>query len=142
MTTPNAAPVDVPLGRRILVVDDEPVIRRIVDLVLSAAGFAVFEAEDAARAIQAVKLAAQPFDLILLDLTLPDGDGAAVIPAIRQLSSSSRLLVVSGLGAMDASDFGADGYLAKPFTKSSLLSAVERALANGTMPAEKPRTAE
>lgn len=142
MTTSNASSPNLPPGRRILVVDDEPVIRRIVDFVLSAAGYAVFEVEDAARAVQAVKSAAQPFDLILLDLTLPDGDGAEVIPAIRQHSSASRVLVISGLGAMDAADFGADGYLAKPFTKSSLLFAVEQALANWTIPAEKPRSAE
>ena len=93
-------------------------IRRLVDFVLSAVGYVVFEVEDAAHAIHAVKTAAQPFDLILLDLTLPDGDGTGVIPAIRQHSPGSRILVVSGLGALQAADVGAEGDLAQPFTKS------------------------
>jgi CheY-like chemotaxis protein len=125
-------------ARRILVVDDEPVIRRIADFALSAAGHAVFEAGNAARAIEAVKSASQPFDLVLLDLTLPDGDGTAVIPAIRGHSPGTRVLVVSGLGAMNPSDVGADGYLAKPFTKSALLDAVQQTLGSGSA-SDKPQ---
>jgi len=136
MTTSNASSLHLPPGRRILVVDDEPVIRRIVDFALSGAGYAVFEAEDAMHAVQAVRTAAPTFDLVLLDLTLSDGDGATIIPVIRRHSPGTRVLVVSGLGAMDAAEIGADGYLAKPFTKAALLDAVENALGSAM---EKPQ---
>jgi two-component system cell cycle response regulator CtrA len=130
MTAPNTpAPLSPTPGRSVLVVDDEPVIRKVAQLALTGAGFAVAEAGDAASALAAVRSAANPFDLVMLDLTLPDGDGAAVIPDIRRLAPTTRVLVVSGLGHTDAADLGADGFLAKPFTKSSLLSAVQQAIA-------------
>jgi two-component system, NtrC family, response regulator AtoC len=135
MTAPNtrtplpAARSDTPCGQSVLVVDDESMIRRIAQLSLTGAGYTVAEAAGAAAAIGAVRGAKAPFDLILLDFTMPDGDGTAVIPVIRQLAPRSRILVVSGHGEMDASNLGADGYLAKPFTKASLLAAVRRALA-------------
>ena len=78
-----------------------------------------------------IRAAARPFDLILLDRTLPDGEGTALIPLIRRNAPGTRVLVVSGLGEMDASSVGADGYLPKPFTKSSLLIAVQLALTGG-----------
>ena len=97
-------------------------IRRVAQLALDGAGHAVLEAGDSASAAEMIRAAARPFDLVLLDRTLPDGEGTALIPLIRRNAPGTRILVVSGLGEMDASSVGADGYLAKPFTKSSLLS--------------------
>jgi two-component system, OmpR family, response regulator len=122
----------------ILIVDDEPVIRRIAQLALDGAGHAVLEAGDSASAAELIRTAARPFDLILLDRTLPDGEGTALIPLIRRNAPGTRILVVSGLGEMDASSVGADGYLPKPFTKSSLLIAVQLVLTGGT-PAPRPQ---
>jgi two-component system KDP operon response regulator KdpE len=110
----------------ILIVDDEPMIRRVAELSLNGAGCRMAEAADAAGALAAVRAADPPFDLIILDITLPDGDGTAIVPLIRQSAPHTRILVVSGLG--EVHDAGADGFLAKPFTKSSLLSAVRRLL--------------
>jgi DNA-binding response OmpR family regulator len=115
----------------ILIVDDEPVIRRVAQLALAAAGHEVVEAEDTASADQLIHSTSRPFDLVLLDRTLPDGEGTALIPLIRRDSPETRILVVSGLGALDAG-VGADGFLAKPFTRLSLLSALHLALAGGT----------
>jgi DNA-binding response OmpR family regulator len=138
MTAPNN-PTPLPLslsaavqGRSILIVDDEPMIRRVAQLALAGAGHSVAEAGDAAAAVAAVRSAEKPFDIILLDVTLPDGEGTTVIPVIRRHAPATRILVVSGLGDMDASGMGADGFLAKPFTKSSLLVAVQLALAAAT----------
>ncbi len=130
MTAPNVpTPLRIsfspPPGRSVLVVDDEPIIRRIAQLSLTGAGYAVSEAGDTATATSAIQSAAAPFDLVLLDLTLPDGDGATVIPAIRKHAPAARILVVSGLGELDPASVGADAFLAKPFTKSSLLIAVQ-----------------
>ena len=136
MTAPNVpTPLRIsfspPAGRSVLVVDDEPIIRRIAHLALTGAGYVVSEAGDAAAAAAAVRSSAAPFDLVLLDLTLPDGDGATVIPAIRRHAPGTRVLVVSGLGEMNPAEVGADAFLAKPFTKASLLIAVQFTLAAG-----------
>jgi DNA-binding response OmpR family regulator len=134
MTTPNE-PTPIPIqhteivGRPLLVVDDEPVIRMIARTSLTTAGFQVSEAWDQDSVFEAIRKADKPFDLILLDLTLGETNGATLIPSIRRQSPSTRILVVSGLGAEDAEGIGADGYLGKPFTKTSLLVAVWQALA-------------
>jgi len=126
--TPLPGSLPVPPGGSVLVVDDEPVIRKVARLALTGAGFTVAEAGDAAGAVEAVRAAARPFDLVMLDLTLPDGDGTSVIPAVRAHAPQTRVLLVSGGGETDAAALGADGFLAKPFTKSSLLIAVQLAL--------------
>ena len=114
--------------RFLLVVDDEPVIRMIARTCLTTAGFAVAEAEDEASAYEAIQKAVTPFDLILLDLTLGETDGANLIPSFRRQSPTTRILVVSGLSAEEVEGLDADGFLGKPFTKKSLLLAVGQAL--------------
>jgi DNA-binding response OmpR family regulator len=115
-------------GRSVLVVDDEPVIRMIARTCLTAAGFAVVEAGDEVGAFEAVQKAATPFELIMLDLTLGETDGADLIPRFRRQSPTTRILVVTGLGAEVVEELDADGFLGKPFTKKSLLLAVGQAL--------------
>lgn len=139
MTPPNVpTPLPFPTaevaGKSLLVVDDEPVIRMIARTCLSGAGFLVTEADDRAGVFTAIANAAKPFDLILLDLTLGETKGAELIPAIRQQSPSTRILVVSGLGAEDIEGMGADGFLGKPFTKTSLLIAVWQTLTKNNVP--------
>jgi CheY-like chemotaxis protein len=119
----------LPPGTTVLVVDDEPVVRMLVRMALSKAGVAVAEAADAAEAAAAVRAAVRPFDLILLDLSLPGVDGAALIPEFRRRAPGTRVLVVSGLLEDDGAGLGADGFLAKPFTRSTLVEAVWQVLA-------------
>lgn len=129
MPTPFPVPLGQVAGRSLLIVDDEPVIRMIARTALTAAGFAVVEAGDAISAFDAVQKAAKPFDMILLDLTLGGMNGAELIPAFRQGSPTTRILVVSGVGAEEAEGIGADGFLGKPFNRASLLVAVWQTLA-------------
>jgi len=117
-----------PITRSLLVIDDEPVIRTIARTCLSTAGFAVVEAGDEVGAYAAIQNAANPFDLILLDLTLGETRGADLIPNFRRQSPTTRILVFSGLGAEEVEGLDADGFLGKPFTKASLLVAVSQAL--------------
>ncbi len=116
------------VNRSLLVVEDEPVIRMIARTCLSSGGFIVVEAGDEAGAYEAIQKAAHPFDLILLDLTLGDKHGADLIPRFRLQTPTTRILVVSGSGAEDVEGLDADGFLGKPFTKKSLLAAVNEAL--------------
>ncbi len=115
-------------GRTVLIVDDEPVIRTIASTSLARAGFVVAEAGDADTAMERLRKASPRFDLVLLDLTLGAVNGADLIPLIRQQSPETRILVFSGLGHEDAEGIGSDGYLSKPFTRTTLMIAVWKAL--------------
>ncbi len=130
--------------RSLLVVDDEPVIRMIARTCLTAAGFVVADAGDEASAQEAIQKATKPFDLILLDLTLGETHGADLIPYFRSWSPTTRILVFSGLGSEEVEGLDVEGYLSKPFTKKSLLSAVSQALVRGNRGQEsgdrKPKT--
>ena len=122
---------------RILIVEDDPQIRNFISYVLSAEGFA---SDNAATAQSAMTLlAANVYDLMLLDLGLPDMDGVDVIRKIRTWSNLP-IIVISARSEdtdkIDALDAGADDYLTKPFSVEELLArlrVVERrmALMNG-----------
>jgi DNA-binding response OmpR family regulator len=102
---------------------------------LAAAGFTVAEAGDSTAAYDLIDKAARPFDLILLDLRLGEVTGDVMIPVFRQKSPTTKILVVSGLGAEDVEGIGADGFLGKPFTKATLLITVWQTLASAPRPA-------
>src|SRR5580698_3006543 len=98
-------------SRFLLVVDDEPVIRMIARTCLTAVGFTVVEAGDRAGALEAIQKADTPFELMMLDLTLGETDGAELIPGVRRLSPTTRILVVSGFGSEVVEELDADGFL-------------------------------
>lgn len=113
---------------RILVVDDEFAIRRLVRGALERANFGVEEAQTAAEALT---LARRPgVELVLLDLGLPDRDGLELIPLIRAMDRS--VIVLTARGATEekvaALDLGADDYVVKPFDTEELLARVRTAL--------------
>jgi two-component system KDP operon response regulator KdpE len=110
---------------RILVVDDDPQIRRALRINLRARDYEVDLADDGHAALKTA--AAQPPDLVVLDLGLPDMDGADVIRGLRGWSSVP-IIVLSGrdegtdkVGALDA---GADDYITKPFGVDELLARI------------------
>jgi two-component system, OmpR family, KDP operon response regulator KdpE len=113
----------------VLVVDDEPQLRRLVRSALLAEGFRVIEAPSARRAL--IEAASHKPDLVLLDLGLPDDDGTTVVAGIRAWSSmpivilSARVDEQQKIAALDA---GADDYVTKPFAMGELLARVRAAL--------------
>jgi two-component system KDP operon response regulator KdpE len=115
--------------RRVLVVDDEPQIRRALRLVLRANGYEVSEVGTGEGALDA--LVSQSFDLMILDLMLPDLDGVEVC---RRLREWSRLpvVVLSAHGEEEvkvrALDEGADDYVTKPFSAPELLARMRSAM--------------
>jgi CheY-like chemotaxis protein len=114
----------------ILVVDDEPGIRELLCLMLEAAGHNVVAAEDG---IQAPKvLAAQPIQVVITDLLMPERDGLEFIAEIRKKFPGVKIIAMSGGGhiARDsylriAKNFGAHVLLEKPFSQSGVLAAIE-----------------
>ena len=114
---------------KILVIDDELHIRRLLHATLARAAYEVIEAETAAQAL--VLLKEREPEIVLLDLGLPDRDGLELIPLIRQRSKAT-LLVVSAREETDqkvaALDLGAADYVTKPFDTDELLARIRAAL--------------
>ena len=119
--------------RRILVADDDPVIRRLLTDLLASCGYAVSTASDGRSTLDAA--ADATFDLILLDYTLPDQTGFDVLSRLRQRPGThgTPVLMVTGDDRESLeSRAGApscQGYLEKPFSGRTLLSAVRTTLA-------------
>jgi two-component system, OmpR family, KDP operon response regulator KdpE len=115
---------------RVLVVDDEPPIRRLLRASFGAQGYHVAEAEDGAAALTALK--AEAADLVVLDLGLPGMDGFAVIEALRAQGFAVPIVVLSSrddeAGKVRALDLGADDYVTKPFGVDELMARVRAAL--------------
>ena len=125
---PAAEPIASRARGHVLVVEDEDAIRALVRSVLEGAGFTVTDTADAGDAITRARAAGPPFDLVICDLTLPGVTGAEYVPELRRVSPGSRFLVVTGLSEEEARAAGGDGFLAKPFTRTTLLSAVATVL--------------
>lgn len=124
---------------RILVIDDEPAIRRFLHTVLSGGEFALYEAENGHAGLSATA-AVRP-EIILLDLGLPDLDGVEVIKRIREWSPvpiivlSVRERETDKIAALDA---GADDYLTKPFGVGELLARIRAHLRRSQQETPEP----
>ncbi|WP_121114371.1 response regulator [Croceibacterium ferulae] len=116
----------------VLIVDDEPAIRRLVRAALERAGHPCAEAGTAAEALV---MAARPgCELVLLDLGLPDRDGLELIGLIKALDRSVLVLTARDATAekVAALDLGADDYVTKPFDTDELLARIRVALRHRT----------
>ena len=118
---------------RILVVDDDDSLRRLLKAVLERAGHEVTTAGDGFEAIRLVD--AQPFDLVITDLIMPEMEGIQMIGQLRRLAPDTKIIAMSGGGRGSAGDYlelatqlGATMSLAKPFTPDTLLEAVRSTL--------------
>ena len=119
-----------PTGARILVADDEPAMRWLLDRLLRQAGHAVTVVEDGQAALGAA--AAEPVDLAFLDIRMPGLDGLEVLSRLRAQNPETAVIVMTAHGsvraAVEAMQRGAYDYLAKPFDNDEVLLLVERAL--------------
>jgi two-component system, OmpR family, KDP operon response regulator KdpE len=115
--------------RRILIVDDEPQMRKLLRVALEAEGDRVFEAANAREGIAAA--ARDKPEAVILDLGLPDADGHEVLKRVREFSDVP-ILVLSVRAAEEekvaALDAGADDYVTKPFGMPELLARLRTAL--------------
>lgn len=114
----------------ILIVDDEPPIRRLLRTSLASQGFEVIEAATGDGALAELERSSP--DLVILDLGLPDIDGLDVIRTLRENGNAVPILVLSSRsdekGKVDALDLGADDYVTKPFGTAELFARIRAAL--------------
>jgi DNA-binding NtrC family response regulator len=117
---------------RLLVVDDESLVRWSVAEVFGERGYEVTEAHDARSAIHAFSEIADPTDVVLLDLRLPDSDDLRVLAAMRWLSPATPVILMTAHGSPglleQARRLGAFAVLDKPFEMNELAGIVDVAL--------------
>jgi len=114
----------------VLVVDDEPPIRKLLRMGLATQGYAIFEAPSGRAALEL--LARETIDLVILDLGLPDMRGHDLLRRIREDYRDLPVVVLSSRddepGKVEALDLGADDYVTKPFGMGELLARLRAAL--------------
>jgi DNA-binding response OmpR family regulator len=122
---------------RIVVVEDEPAIRRGVSDALRLTGYDVTEAPDGAVGLQ--EAAAGGVDLVLLDLLLPKRDGLSVLAELRRTCPARPVIILTARGGEEdrvrGLKMGADDYVVKPFSAKELLARVEAVLRRTLKPA-------
>ncbi len=109
---------------RVLVVEDEALIRWSIAETLAQQGHSVVEAASAATAVQALDAGSRPFDVVLLDLRLPDSDDLELLARIRRLRPESAVVMMTAYGSPDvarhAIELGAYRVVDKPFDMHTL----------------------
>jgi DNA-binding NtrC family response regulator len=114
---------------RVLVIDDERVICDACDLILSEQGCGVEYCMTGKEGLLAIERAV--YDIVLLDLKLPDLEGMEILKIIRKKKPGFSVIVMTGYDtvpvAVEAMKLGATDYLGKPFTDDELIAAIERA---------------
>lgn len=124
----------------ILVADDEEGIRQLLSHWLQRAGYQVTCVDCGQEAARALR--ARPFDLIITDIVMPDGDGFELITEFRRAQPATRILAISGGGKYlqgadclrMAKGLGAHGAVMKPFTREQLLAGVDAIMGVPTPP--------
>lgn len=127
------------MGYRVLVVEDEMLMREIVVDFFKASGYSVFEAADGKEALDILNEI--DIDVIILDIMLPEIDGWSVCQSIRKKSSVPIILVTARAGENDklkGYEIGADDYITKPFSPKVLMAKTKNLLmrTNGTLGGE------
>jgi len=121
---------DKATGRKVLVVDDEAVAANSVRRTLSRRGFRVDEAFSGNEALN--RILSEMYDLVLLDMKMPDTNGIELLPTIKKHRPKLPVVVVTGYASIDtaveAIQRGASDYVAKPFTPDELFTAANKAI--------------
>lgn len=115
--------------KRVLVVEDDDRVRRVEGLILSSAQLEIHEARGGQEALD--RLQAEPFDLVVLDLMMPEVDGMQVLKSVRSRAETENLPVIivtaknSDRDVLEGFQNGASYYITKPFEPRELVDSVE-----------------
>ena len=126
---------------RILVVDDDPQIRRVLKVTLSGQGYEVDDAKNGETALEKVR--ESRFDLVLLDMNMPGIGGVDACRAIRQQSEVAIIMLTvrdNETDKVEALDAGADDYVTKPFKTPELSARIRAALRRTPWPLTRSRS--
>jgi len=111
---------------RVLLIEDEPATAKAIELMLTAEGFNVYSTDLGEEGLDLGKL--YDYDIILLDLNLPDMHGYDVLKKLRVAKVQTPVLILSGISEMDSKvrsfGFGADDYVTKPFHREELIARI------------------
>ncbi|WP_341209601.1 response regulator, partial [uncultured Sphingomonas sp.] len=111
---------------RVLLIEDEPTTAKAIELMLSTEGFNVYNTDLGEEGLDLGKL--YDYDIILLDLNLPDMHGYDVLKKLRVARVQTPVLILSGINEMDSKvrsfGFGADDYVTKPFHREELIARI------------------
>jgi two-component system, NtrC family, response regulator PilR len=136
MTSPGPSP-------RILVVDDEPSLRQMLQILFQRQGFEVVQAPGVQAGREALASAPQPFPIVLTDLMMPDGSGIDILQAAKDRSRSTEVIVMTAHSrveaAVEAMRRGAYDFIQKPFVAPELVALVLKAIEKGQLVAENAR---
>ena len=120
-----------PAATRVLVVDDEPLIRWSMTETLTERGYVVVEAGTAAEAVRVVSAARTPFEVVVLDLRLPDSTDLTLLARLRRDAPESQIIVMTAYETPDvlnqAARLGAYRVVGKPFEMGEIASLVAEA---------------
>lgn len=116
---------------RVLVVDDERLLRWAIGETLTAHGHSVVQAETAADAVRVLRHAAEPLDAVLLAYHLPDSDDLSLLARVRGMAPDSAVLLMTAYGSAEIAEralrLGASGVMDKPFDMQDLEPAISHA---------------
>ncbi len=128
---------------RILVVDDEPDLRRTLEILFRRAGFDVTSAPGCAAAVEKLESESVPFPVVVTDLAMPDGSGLDVLVAAKRRAVSTEVILVTAYSsvenAIDAMRAGAYDFVTKPFVPEELIALVGKALEKHALSEENER---
>ena len=128
-----ASTQDVGPSAKVLVVDDEPLVREVAKRALERAGFEVVLAENGRQAVEKFSQQGARFALVLLDLSMPEMDGEQTLVELRRIDPGVQVLLSSGYDPSSSTRAPLGGrvasFLQKPYTAQTLVAAVRRAIA-------------
>lgn len=123
--------------KKVLIVDDETLVRQFLHEVLAEEGFSVFEAADGGDALNT--LTNNPMDVVIMDLRMPGMDGIETLKEINKGEIPTKVIIMTGYAtirtAVDTIKLGAFNYIAKPFENDDLVAMVKEAVASPQAPA-------
>jgi two-component system, NtrC family, response regulator PilR len=132
-----------PTLNRVLVVDDEPGLRQVLEITLRRHGLDVVVAPGVATALEALRQNPQPFPLVLTDLVMPDGSGMDVLAAAKKRSEATEVIVMTAHStveaALEAMRNGAYDFVTKPFSPAEIAALAQKALEKASIVVENQR---
>jgi len=113
---------------KLLVVDDDEMMRVCVTAILAALGYDIVEAEDGLEALQVYQTRRAEISLIIMDIMMPRMDGIAATKVIKATDPTAKVILMSGHSEHDPAEAQADAFIPKPFRGKDLLELVQKVL--------------